>query len=67
MVSDNHIIVWQDHHLHIECHFTDDPVFTLEQEQILHAIAKAFRQQNLAEERRKRYAENRKRKREERS
>lgn len=61
MVSDRELEVWQDGEcLYIESHFSDDPMFTIEQEKVLHEIAKSFLMVNRQSARRKRHAEKKK-------
>ncbi len=63
MVSGPQVQVWQsDGVLRIESRYSDDPSFTLEQERALYEIAENFLMVNRMRERRKRYAENKKRK-----
>lgn len=62
MVSDKQIAVWQDATeggtvLKVQAQYCDDPRFTLEQEQVIHEIARCFLMVNRQTERRKRYAE----------
>jgi len=61
MVSDTELDVWQDGEvLYIESHYSNDPMFTIEQEEALHEIAKSFLMVNRQRERRKRYTEKKK-------
>ena len=61
MVSGLQLQVWQsDGVLHIESRYQDDPPFTLEQEKALYEIAENMLIANRLRERRKRYAEKRK-------
>ncbi len=63
MVGGQQIQVWQsDGKLFIESRYEGDPDFTLEQERALYEIAENFLLVNRMRERRKRYAENKKRK-----
>jgi len=61
MVSDTELDVWQDGEaLYIESHYSNDPMFTIDQEKSLHEIARAFLMVNRQTARRKRYAEKKK-------
>ena len=61
MVSDTELDVWQDGEaLYIESHYSNDPMFTIDQEKALHEIARAFLMVNRQTARRKRYAEKKK-------
>jgi len=61
MVSDTELDVWQDGEvLYIESHYSNDPMFTIEQEKALHEIAKSFLMVNRQRERRKRAADKKK-------
>jgi len=67
MVSGQQLQVWQsDGVLRIESRYQDDPRFTLEQEKALYEIAENMLIANRLRERRKRYAEKRKERRNER-
>jgi len=62
MVSDREISVWQDgNEIFISPRYLEDPLFTLEQEKALFEIARSFLLANRQTERRKRYAEKKKR------
>jgi hypothetical protein len=66
MVSGQQLQVWQsDGVLHIESRYQDDPQFTLEQEKALYEIAENMLIANRLRERRRRYAEKRKKRGEE--
>ena len=65
MVSDSQLQVWQSNGcLIIQSRYCDDPIFTLEQEQALHEIARSFLIVNRKRASDKRRKENAKRKRE---
>ena len=70
MVADKEIQVWQDGDikhgcmLKIQPRYIDDPWFTPEQEKAIYEIARSFLIDNRQRERRKRYAESRKKKQE---
>lgn len=67
MVSGQQVSVWQsDGVLYIERRYQDDPLFTLEQEKALYEIAENMLIANRLRERRKRYAEKRKERRNDR-
>ena len=62
MVSDREISVWQNGNgIFISPRYLEDPLFTLEQEKALFEIARSFLLANRQTERRKRYAEKKKR------